>query len=158
MFESDLSLKSCDVELIGLGISIASRVITRLLNKTLKKYGVNMTQAYVMYAIAEYRGYNSRFIAKKLCMSNASFHHCAYSLNGYVKFYDDESDRRIRCPALTESGARLIKEFMPKLIEAEAKLGLLTRDKEPFIEFIQKFNSEIIKIKGDLNERKENNR
>src|SRR5947207_2533753 len=119
MFGDSAVLKTCDIELLGLGICMASRAIANFFNKHLRKYDVTMNQVYLLYALAEYRGHNIGFIAKKMFMNYKSMMVCIRSMPKYVEIYKNSSDKRALYPGLTKEGATFLKEVMPKIIELE---------------------------------------
>jgi DNA-binding MarR family transcriptional regulator len=145
MFSDSSVLETCDVELLGLGICMASRSILNLFNKHLREYDVTMNQVYLLYALAEYRGHNIGFIANKMFMNYKSMMVCIRSMPKYVEIYKDPSDKRALYPALTKEGATFLKEIMPKIIELEKGIGIFAKDKPDFINFVYKFSGEITK-------------
>ena len=145
MSSGNLILKTCDVELLGLGISMASRAVSNFFNKHLKKDGVTMNQVYLLYAIAEYRGNNIGYIAKKMFMNYKSMMVCVRSMPKYVDIYKNSMDKRSLYPGLTREGAVFLKEVMPKIIELEQGIGMFAKDKQDFINFVYNFSGEITK-------------
>lgn len=145
MFGDSLILKTCDVELLGLGISMASRAISNFFNTNLRKYGVTMNQMYLMYALAEYRGKNVGFIAKKMFMNYKSMMVCIRSMPKYVETHKNSADKRSVYPALTKEGSTFLKEMMPKMMELEQGIGIFAKDKNDFINFVYNFSGEITK-------------
>jgi DNA-binding MarR family transcriptional regulator len=145
MFGDSLILKTCDIELLGLGICMASRSIANFFNKHLRKHGVTMNQVYILYAIAEYRGSNIGFIAKKMFMNYKSMMVCIRSMKKYVEIHKNSNDKRSIYPALTKDGAIFLKEIMPKIIELEQGIGIFSKDKPDFINFVYNFSGEITK-------------
>jgi DNA-binding MarR family transcriptional regulator len=146
--KGSLSLKSCEVELIGLGITMAARYVFRFFNKSLKDFGVTMTQAYVMYAISEYRGHTTSYIAKKLYVKHRALSECILLIKGYVKVHrhtEPYMDSRATYPALTRKGAAVLKKIMPKLIEIEKEIGMDIEGKEFLIKFIENFSTQMVK-------------
>lgn len=152
---NNLSLKSRNIELVGLGITMASRSVSKFFNKSLRKYGITMNQVYVMYAIAEYRGYNIGYIAKKLLIEHCALKQCMESIEKYVKIYKDPQDKRAYCPALTQEGSEFLKKIMPKMLELEEAIGLLTKDKDFFIDFVNKFSTDMARSTLKLKREKE---
>lgn len=145
MFGDSLILKTCDIELLGLGICMASRAISNFFNINLRKYDITMNQVYILYAIAEYRGKNIGFISKKMFMNYRSMMVCARSMPKYVEIHKNPSDKRALYPALTKDGATFLKEIMPKIIELEQGIGMFAKDKPDFINFVYNFSGEITK-------------
>jgi len=145
--KNELSLKTCETELIGLGITMAARAVSRFFNKSLKGLGVTMTQAYAMYAISEYRGYNTGYIAKKLYIDHCVLRKCIESIKKYVEIHKDSSDKRATYPALTQEGAIFLRKIMPKLIEFEQGIGHITQNKDFFINFIHTFSTKMVRSK-----------
>ncbi len=145
MLDDTLILKTCEVELLGLGISMASRAIYNLFNKHLREYKVTMNQVYLLYALAEYRGKNIGFIAKKMFMNYKSMMVCIKSMPKYVEIFKNPSDKRSLYPGLTKEGAEFLKEVMPKIIELEKRIGIMSKDKQDFIKFVYGFSGEITK-------------
>lgn len=145
MLGDSLILKTCDVELLGLGICMASRSIANFFNKHLRKYNITMNQVYILYAIAEYRGNNIGFIAKKMFMNYKSMKVCIMSMPKYVKIHKNSKDKRAVYPALTKEGATFLKEIMPKIMELEQGIGIFAKDKPDFINFVYNFSGEISK-------------
>lgn len=145
MFGDSLILKTCDVELLGLGICMASRAIANFFNRNLRKHNITMNQVYLLYAVAEYRGKNIGFIAKKMYMNYKSMMVCIRSMPKYVEIYKNSSDKRAIYPALTKEGAIFLKEIMPKIMELEQGIGIFAKDKHDFINFVYNFSGEITK-------------
>jgi len=145
MFADSLILKTCDIELLGLGICMASRAISNLFNRHLRKYNITMNQVYLLYAVAEYRGKNIGYISKKMFMNYKSMMVCLRSMEKYVEVYRDSSDKRSLYPGLTKEGATFLKEVMPKIIELEQNIGILAKDKHDFINFVYNFSGDITK-------------
>jgi len=146
---NDIPLKSNNVELIGLSISMCARAINTIFNKSLKRYGVSMSQIHIMYAISEYRGYHMDYIAKKLVMYQHSLKLCIQQMPQYIQFHKDPADRRAVYPALTEEGAKLLKKMMPKVLKIEESFGVIAKDKDKFIDYLSKFNKDVIKLRRE---------
>jgi len=145
MFGDSLILKTCDIELLGLGVCMASRAISNFFNKHLRNHGVTMNQVYLLYAVAEYRGKNIGYMAKKMFMNYKSMMVCIRSMPKYVEIYKNSNDKRSLYPALTKEGAIFLKEIMPKIIELEQGIGIFAKDKPDFINFVYNFSGEITK-------------
>lgn len=140
-------LKTCDIELVGLSVTMAARAVEKFFNRRLKKSGITMQQIYTMYAIAEYRGKSISYIASKLYMDRSTLSRGIDKIPDHVKIYKDHSDKRYGYPGLTESGVELLKKWFPRIINLEKGLGAIVSDKSDFIKFIQTFSSDIVKNK-----------
>lgn len=145
MLKDALILKSCDVELLGFSIMIASRSINTFFNKHLKKYNLTMNQAYILYTIAEYRGNNLDYMAKKIFINYKSMRVTINSLGDYVEIHKSRKDKRSVYPALTEKGAIFLQKIMPKVIDLEEGIGIMAKDKSDFINFVYKFSGDLDK-------------
>jgi DNA-binding MarR family transcriptional regulator len=145
MSKDSLILKTCEVELLGLGITMASRSIANFFNKYLKKYNVTMNQVYILYAVAEYRGNNLDYMAHKMFINHKSMMVTMKSMPDYVEMHKSRHDKRSIYPALTEKGANFLKKVMPALIDLEEGIGLLAKGKSEFIEFVYRFSGAITK-------------
>ncbi len=115
-----------------------------------------MNQVYIMYAISEYRGYNSTYISRKLHMEYMAFKTCIDSIKKYVKIYKDNLDKRARYPALTKKGANFLRKIMPKIIEIEKIIGGEAQGKELFIKFIHTVSTEAARYTLKLKKEKFN--
>lgn len=98
-----------------------------------------------MYAIAEYRGYHTGYIARKLYIEHCALKKCIDSLGGYVKIHKNFGDKKATYPALTREGAQLLKKIMPILLEMEKGIGIITYEKDFFIRFIHEFSTEMVR-------------
>jgi DNA-binding MarR family transcriptional regulator len=153
--KDELSLRSSNVKLIGLGLTMASRAVRMFFDKALKDYGISMNQAYIMYAIAEYRDHHAQYISKKLFISRSSLWLFIDGMKEYVSIHKLPG-KRFKFPALTKKGSELLMIIMPKIIKIEKEISLLVKGGDFFIEFISIFSTEIVKSTLKLN--KENRR
>lgn len=145
MIGDNIILKTCDIELLGLSVCMASRSISNLFNRNLRRYGTTMNKVYILYALSEYRGHNIGYIAKKLFMNYKSMMVCIKSMSKYVEMHKTSDDKRSIYPGLTSEGATFLKEMMPKMIGLEQGIGLFVKDKQDFINFIYNFSGDIYK-------------
>jgi len=72
----------------------------------------------------------------------------------FLIYKNNELDHRFFYPALTKKGADILEEWMPKVIELEQGLEIVTGDGESFLRFIDFFCSDIVE-KNKNNKAKE---
>lgn len=139
-----LQLKSKNVELIGLGITMASRSLISFFNKKLRLSGLTIQQIYCLYAVKQYVGKNLGYIADKLYIDRSTMSRQIAGIKEYIKLRQS-GDRRYLYPEVTEKGETFLKQWMPKVLELEQGIGVFVDNKSDFIEFIHTFSSDLIK-------------
>lgn len=113
-------------------IGLAARKLQRYYNAAYAKYGITVTQSYILFSLYVENGQNIKTLAERLSLESPAVTGLVDRLEkeGMVERKDDPDDRRALRIFLTAKGKDLVEKIIPEAISLNEQIKSFFSEEE----------------------------